>query len=149
MLRIFLIVLLGVVAAGVPALGQESSPAEQPDPTPGAESVQPAPIQVDISFGTGINRVTRSLEGAAVQFSPEVGQIFCFTHLMGLEAPAVVTHAWYHDGKTMAQVDLNIGSADWRTWSSKLVLPGWSGHWEVKVLDAAGKILGSADFELQ
>lgn len=161
MLRFFLIVLLAVVTVVVPVAGQESSPPEQPEPAVSAEpaepaepvesveSVEPTACTVAISFGTGVDRETRTLVGAATQFTAEVGQVYCFTHLNGVDAPAVVTHAWYHAGNTMAIVDLKVGSAAWRTWSSKLVLPGWSGHWEVKVLDAAGKVLGSAGFELQ
>lgn len=149
MLRNFLVFLLAVVCVAVPVVGQETDSVAQAEPDQNAAMAQASGVAVDISFGTGVNRETRAVEGAAGQFSPEVGQVYCFTHLKGMEPPAVVTHAWYYQGKTMARVDLNVRSADWRTWSSKLVLPGWSGQWEVKILDDSGKVLGSAGFELQ
>ena len=69
--------------------------------------------------------------------------------MRNVSAPDTVTHVWYHEGKTMARVDLNIGSADWRTWSSKRILPSWTGSWEVKVLDADGMVLASAGFVVE
>ncbi len=106
---------------------------------------------VEVMFGTGVDRATRSIEGktgefAADGFSAEEGRVFCLTRIQNLEAPAAVTHVWYHEGKTMARVELTVGSADWRTWSSKRILPAWTGNWEVKVLDANGMVLASAGF---
>ena len=60
-----------------------------------------------------------------------------------------MTHAWYHEGETRARVDLPVGSLSWRTWSSKRILPSWTGRWEVKVLDAEGTVLGAAAFEIR
>jgi len=65
---------------------------------------------------------------------------------MNMTPPAIVTHVWYHEGKTMSRIDLKVGSADWRTWSSKRILPAWRGRWEVKVLDDEGMVLSSARF---
>ena len=149
MMRILMIALLAGAAAVGPVSGQEADPPQQAEVPAAAEAAPPQAVQVDISFGTGVDRIARTLEGAAGSFPAEIDQVFCFTRLVGLEYPAAVTHAWFHEGKTMARVDLNVNSADWRTWSSKRVLPGWTGLWEVKVLDAAGKVLGTAEFELQ
>ena len=66
-----------------------------------------------------------------------------------MSPPTTVTHAWYHEGKTMARVDLTVGSENWRTWSSKSYLPSWTGSWEVKVLDTDGMVLGAAEFEVK
>ncbi len=106
-------------------------------------------IKVELGFGTGIDRETRTLLGEGTVFPAGIERVFCRMHITGAEAPTTVTHAWYRDGKTMAQVELNVGSANWRTWSSKRLLPSWTGFWEVKVLDQAGKVLASASFEVK
>jgi hypothetical protein len=104
---------------------------------------------VDIAFGTGIDREARLLVGEAAVFGPEHESIFCLTRITGMTPPANVTHAWYYEGKTMARVDLKVGSPDWRTWSSKRYLPAWTGQWEVKVLDPNGRVLATGSFAIQ
>lgn len=103
---------------------------------------------VDMTFGTEVDREARALTGTASEFPADTGRIFCLTRLQGLEVPTTVTHAWYHEGKPMARVELKVGSADWRTWSSKALLPAWTGSWEVKVLDESGKVLAASGFSV-
>ncbi len=105
--------------------------------------------KVDIAFGMDIDRQNRELVGETTVFPAGIEKISCLTRLKGLAAPTSVTHVWYRDGKTMARVDLNVASSNWRTWSSKRLLPYWKGHWEVKVLDSDGRVLGSAGFDVQ
>lgn len=114
----------------------------------GAEAAAEAPA-VDIAFGTGIDRETRLLTGEAEVFGTDHESIFCLTRIRGLTPPANVTHAWYYEGKTMARVDLKVGSSDWRTWSSKRYLPAWTGQWEVKVLDPSGRVLATGSFAIR
>jgi len=129
-----MVLLLGGVAI---AQAQEDAVAAVPD--------------VQMAFGMDVDRTTRSLVGqstefAAAGFSAEAGQVYCLTQLAHMAAPTTVTHVWYHEGKTMARVELTVGAASWRTWSSKRILPAWTGQWEVKVLDADGMVLASAGF---
>jgi hypothetical protein len=111
--------------------------------------VAPPEIQVELGFGTGIDRQTRSLTGESGVFPVGQERVFCRMHILNAPAPTTVTHAWYWEGKTMAQVELNVGSTNWRTWSSKRLLPTWTGNWEVKVLDQAGKVLATSSFQVQ
>ncbi|MDY0212763.1 MAG: DUF2914 domain-containing protein [Desulfuromonadaceae bacterium] len=68
-----------------------------------------------------------------------VDQLFCFTHVVGAEDDTWITHVWYHEGKEMARVRLPVSSSNWRTWSSKKILPQWDGQWQVHILDAQGQ----------
>jgi len=118
---------------------------------PAAEAL---PVTVEMTFGSGVDRTTRSVTGQSIEFaadgfSADEGQVFCLTRVMNAAAPATVTHVWYHEGKTMARVELNVGSADWRTWSTKRILPQWTGSWEVKVLDANGMVLATSGFTIK
>lgn len=115
----------------------------------GQEAQETSGPVVEIAFGTDIDRENRALAGEAEVFVAGIEKIFCMSRVEGLQAPTSVTHAWYRDGKTMARVDLNIGSSNWRTWSSKRLLKDWTGVWEVKVLDSDGRVLGSRGFEVR
>ena len=75
----------------------------------------------------------------------DVGQIYCWTRI-GAATGQTVVHAWMHGGTTRARVELTIGSDDWRTYSSKRILPEWTGDWEVKVLTQDGAVLASIPF---
>lgn len=118
-----------------------------------ADSTAVAPT-AELSFGLDLDRASRSIvdpgtEFAAAGFSAETGQVYCLSRLSHMTAPTTVTHVWYHEGRTMARVELKVGGASWRTWSSKRILPAWTGQWEVKVLDADGMVLATAGFTIK
>lgn len=132
------VVLAGLLALAAPlAVAQDAAPEGEPV------------ITVDLGFGAGIDRETRALVDESTVFPAGTDRVYCRMHITGAVAPTTVTHAWYRDGKTMAEVELNVGSANWRTWSSKRLLPEWTGFWEVKVLDQTGKVLASSSFEVK
>ena len=131
-----------------PAVAQDESvsPAQE---SSSAEPVQREGVWVDIFFGTEIDKETRSLIGEGTTFPADGDRIYCLTRVHGMSPPTTVTHAWYHEGMTMARVDLPVGSENWRTWSYKTYPPDWTGSWEVKVLNADGMVLGAAGFEVK
>ena len=70
------------------------------------------------------------------------GEIFYFTELKNLEGQ-IITHRWEYNGKVMAEVQFDVGAPRWRVYSSKKVLPEWTGEWVVTVLDDSNNILTS------
>jgi hypothetical protein len=92
--------------------------------------------------------VDREPVGAAEKFDAQVERLFCFTEIRGLEG-TTITHAWIHEGKTRARVELPVRSNRWRTWSTKKVSPDWTGQWQVKVLDADGIVLSTQEFVVE
>jgi hypothetical protein len=34
----------------------------------------------------------------------------------------------------MAKIGLSISPPQWRTWSSKIILPDWKGDWKVEIV---------------
>lgn len=81
-------------------------------------------------------------------YPAQKGQLFCFTKLVGAEGETSVTHVWLYQDKEMARVTLPVRSASWRTYSSKNILPEWSGEWKVQVLDEAGEEVAVIPFTL-
>lgn len=100
----------------------------------------------EMAFGTDLDRESRELVGEATSFPAGTATVYCRTRVVGAAEPTTITHVWYRDGKTMAHVELPVKSASWRTFSSKRLLPDWTGAWEVRVLDQAGNLLRSGTF---
>ena len=78
-------------------------------------------------------------------FTVETGRLYCWTRISGGNGAPVV-HAWIHEGQTRARVELPIRSDNWRTYSSKGLLPAWTGDWEVKIMTPEGLVLETIPF---
>jgi hypothetical protein len=133
---------LALLVLAAPAVAQTDEPAEEATPAPSLE------IQ-GMVFARDYDPAAKTPVESADTFPADVGRVICFTRVIGAAEPTTITHAWYHEGNTMAKVDLDVGSASWRTYSSKNVLPSWTGSWEVRVLDASGVVLASKSFTIE
>ena len=71
-----------------------------------------------------------------------------FTELNGMSGETV-THQWLFDDKVMFEKSFEVGGDRWRVWTSKTLLPDWTGTWTVKVLNEDGSILERKTFEYQ
>lgn len=119
--------------------------------TPNAENTNPA-VQKNIS-----GRVARAIFTTAIvdrepvddlkMLSSNTGRVYFFSDLREL-AGQIVTHRWEYDGRVMAEVTFKVGSgARWRVYSSKNLLPEWTGTWTVLVNNESGQTLRSSNFE--
>ncbi len=90
----------------------------------------------------------REPQQAADRFPSDIEQVYCFTVILNAGAETHVVHKWYHQEKLMAEVKLTARGEYWRTWSSKRMLPEWSGTWRVDVVSADGQVLKSLSFQL-
>jgi len=98
--------------------------------------------------------ICRSIENrtpiaSASVFSDNVGQIYCFTKVVGATTDTAIIHHWYLNGKLKASVTLPVRSASWRTWSSKKITPDETGDWMVEVVTEDGNALESILFLVQ
>ena len=84
--------------------------------------------------------------GEAASFSADVGEVACFTRIVGAEGEERILHVWRHNGEERAKVALSVRGSAWRTWSTKKILPTWTGSWTVEVQDADGNVLKTLSF---
>ncbi len=75
------------------------------------------------------------------------GRVRFFTELRGLAGREVI-HRWEHRGQVMAEVVITVGADRWRAWSSKRLLPAWTGIWQVSVV-TDGEVLGTWTLEVE
>lgn len=100
-----------------------------------------------LQFGTDVQ--DREVVGADTTFSSSVERIFCLTRIAGVQDSASVTHVWYYDNDEKARVELPVRGSNWRTWSSKSILPSWTGQWSVDVLGPDGEVLRTQYFTIE
>jgi len=81
-------------------------------------------------------------------FYDTVQKVFCFTKVVGATDSTTISHIWYFNNEEIAEVDLNINSPSWRTWSSKNILKSWDGIWRVDIYSASGVLLKSKEFSV-
>jgi len=134
-----------LLAALSPALCTTATAAEAAADSAATEELTVA----DMAFGIEVDRETRGLEGEAETFDADVGRVYCWTRVTGATGSTQITHSWYHAGEPRAKVVLPVGSNNWRTYSSKAIMPAWAGRWEVKILDEHGTIIGTGAFTVQ
>jgi len=75
-------------------------------------------------------------------------EVSFFTQVLN-QANAEVSHLWFRGNQLMAEVPLNIGSANWRTYSTKTILPAWDGRWRVLVVDGEQNIVLEYEFNVE
>jgi hypothetical protein len=92
--------------------------------------------------------VEREPAGVDSTFAPDVDRLYCFTQITGAQDPTTVTHVWYFGDTERARVELNVRSVNWRTNSSKQVMPHETGAWRVDVLDSSGNVLKTIRFTI-
>ena len=74
-------------------------------------------------------------------------RVYFFSDLRGL-AGRLITHRWEYNGKTMAEVTFKVGNgARWRVYSSKNLLPEWTGLWKVVISNDDGNPIKTSQFE--
>ena len=71
-----------------------------------------------------------------------------FTEITNMSGQTV-THQWTHLDKIMFEKTFEVKAERWRVWTSKTLIPNWTGTWTVNVLDAERELLTSKSFEYQ
>ncbi|NIR49886.1 DUF2914 domain-containing protein [candidate division KSB1 bacterium] len=79
-------------------------------------------------------------------FADTVGQVYCFTKIIGATDTTSISHVWYYEDEEKANVNLAVKSKSWRTWSSKKILQEWDGKWRVDVVSSQQEIIKSEEF---
>ena len=60
-----------------------------------------------------------------------------------------VTHQWTFNDEVMFEKTFEVKGPRWRVWTSKTLIPDWTGSWTVNVLDDNRAVLQTRTFEYQ
>ncbi len=88
-------------------------------------------------------------EGVAETFDAAVGKLYAFSRIIGAEGETTVKHLWFHEDNLITEVALLISSPNWRTYSSKKLLPSMTGSWRVDITQRDGTVLKSLPFTVE
>jgi hypothetical protein len=124
-----------------PATGTASAPSaeETPATPPKSEHVLRALLTTGIENREPVDEI--------VSLDKNSDRIYFFTEFSGLKGH-MVRHRWEYNGKVMGEVNFNVGSNRWRCYSSKNLLPEWTGIWTVSVIDDQDNVLTETYFEV-
>ncbi len=122
------------------------SPHERPEGALEKRSEPDAPRRVlRKAVSTGV--LDREPCGIGDRFATDVRTIYFFTEIANPGGRGYIEHVWYYRDEEMARVLVPVGGPTWRTWSSKHMLPEWTGSWRVQVVDEEGRVLAEHGFE--
>jgi hypothetical protein len=90
------------------------------------------------------------VSGAANAFEANVGQVSCYTQIIGAQRDTLIKHRWFWKDELESEVALMVRSIDWRTYSAKQIPPSKTGEWRVEVTRGDdGTILASKTFTVR
>lgn len=98
------------------------------------KSSSPTQLKV-VESGLAAGMENRSPIDSGDKFSSTVKKLYCFTKVTGGKEGSQVIHRWKKGEEVMASVTLAVNGSPWRTFSSKNIMPEWTGSWTVDVMD--------------
>jgi hypothetical protein len=147
--------LLTLLLASTPAWSVDDAASATTAATPATETIVESTTPATNDTPTG--RVARAIFTTAIADREPVDdlttlpnstdRVYFFSDLREL-AGQIVTHRWEFDGQVMAEVTFKVGEgARWRVYSSKNLLPDWTGTWTVMINNESGQTLQTSTFE--
>jgi hypothetical protein len=92
--------------------------------------------------------VDREAVDVGTRFPNSVQRLYCYTKIVGASQPTEIVHVWSYGDVERARISLEVKSSNWRTYSSKAIQAHEIGAWRVDVLDTAGNLLKTINFEV-
>jgi len=103
-------------------------------------NVQRAQLTTAIENREPVDNLQADVTGPA----DTISNVYFFNQITDM-ANETIRHVWLYNNEPMANVELNIGSHNWRTYSSKRLKPEWQGNWKVEIWHGE-QLLGSQEF---
>ncbi|UCE65732.1 MAG: DUF2914 domain-containing protein [Candidatus Zixiibacteriota bacterium] len=107
------------------------------------EAEEPAGMELNLTvkemtFCAGVEE--REPVSEDTTFSSDAGKIFFWSNVLNDGDEASIEHVWYYKGEEMARVMLPANYPRNRVWSSKIILPEWTGEWMVVIMAGSEKL---------
>lgn len=114
---------------------------------------QPLPLQPIIDSKIAVHNITLSqtveqrqpINRLKSPIPKYIREIYCYTEIANAKGQTLY-HRWRTDTQILATIPLEIGSDNYRTWSSKKMASGWQGQWYVEILDSQQNVIERTEF---
>ena len=81
-------------------------------------------------------------------FNNDVGRIYCWSAVMGVEDSLQIYHIWNYEGEEVSRVPIMILGPYFRAFSFQTIEPDMVGKWTVYIIDSEDNILGLVNFRV-
>jgi cytoskeletal protein RodZ len=93
--------------------------------------------------------INKNPAGLSDSFQWSTEKVYIWTMIECEQPPSSIRHTYYFKGQKVNEVELEINSPQWRTWSYKNLLDKrYIGQWRVDITSNEGNILQSVFFEV-
>jgi len=93
--------------------------------------------------------INKNPEGLSDSFQWSMEKVYIWTMIECEQPPSSIRHTYYFKGQKVNDVELEIKSPQWRTWSYKNLLDKrYIGQWRVDITSDEGELLQSIFFEV-
>jgi len=150
MKRAFILAISLGLTSAAQVMAEEPSTATPPAPAgvtaPAATTSAPAQqgTVVRAIITTGINQ--REPVDEVTEVGSDASTVYLFTELRGMQGEHI-THRWEYNGQVVSEVGFDVKAQRWRVWSNKSLQPVFAGKWTVKVVNSAGDVLATREFQ--
>lgn len=144
----FVSLLVFVFFAGV-IFAEDDTVVETAVPQRNIQSVDSTENTVTVSSSAICTSIVERMpEGISNEFSEEVEKIYYWTKIDNAQGQTI-KHVWKVENTILAEIELNIKSPSYRTWSSKTIYPGLKGKMTVSVIDEEGNAIKEENFVIK
>lgn len=116
----------------------------------GLQAQQPSMPALDVAEAVVTTEVRdREPVDELTTASRHLEQVVLWTRITGAEGRIPISHVWYRGDEQVARVPLTVAGPNWRTWTSKTLVPEWTGDWRVDVVGPDGGVLETVSFRVE
>ncbi|MEJ2165302.1 MAG: DUF2914 domain-containing protein [Desulfobacterales bacterium] len=92
----------------------------------------------------------RTPQGCAESFEWSTERVYIWNRIQCESPPAAIRHVYYFKGEKVSEIELNVNSSYWRTWSYKTLSDKfYIGPWRVDITSEDGRLLKSVEFQVR
>jgi hypothetical protein len=93
--------------------------------------------------------IDKNPAGLSDSFQWSMEKVYIWTMIECEQPPSSIRHTYYFEGRKVNDVELEINSPQWRTWSYKNLLDKrYIGQWRVDITSDEGELLQRVFFEV-
>lgn len=126
----------------------QPAPVVEAQPAPAPPAPEAAPQLVGAVARSAVTSAVEAREPVdnLERVENTTNKVYFFTELKDMNGQTA-THRWTYNGEVMAEVKFNVAGSRWRIFSSKNMMPEWTGNWTVEVLNADGEVISTDRFD--
>ncbi|MFZ0134191.1 MAG: DUF2914 domain-containing protein [Desulfobacterales bacterium] len=129
---------------------KDASTKSRPQPLPAQAPARPAPSNLSVAQASISSNVKdRMPAGVSTSFPWSTARVYVWNLVNAKNYPSKIRHIYYFGGQKISDVELNIRSFSWRTWSYQTIADKrYKGIWQVDIATLDGQVLESLHFEV-